>query len=1008
MLFFDRPKTPILFFVLPTYGQIVQIMNKKNVTQLIGLFLLLGWLPGVLQAQADPTEPLNEGDQYYQRGKSVLRKGDIDSMAYYWNRAIDVFKQVQDIEGLYNCYFGFSSVYMQLGQLEKAMTYSDSTFWVAVMNEPESDLYKEHLTYAHYRRGNLHNLSFSFELAIEDYRQAVHYELIRMKPDSNHLSRTWNNLATLYRNAGDYKKALDSYQYALNYGDAISWSVKAAILNNLGHLYFDEGDFPTALRFFQRAHLSFKENTEINNLKLSLTEVENYVNVCNNLGKTYDRIGDFAQAEMLLKKSLQLQQEYKFDASRLFTYRYLGQLYLQQKSFLKQGIGYLEKSLVLAKERFAPPNRDLGTSYYVLGKAFHQLDDIKTALNFYAQARKSLFQAVSQEQRLPTTPIEVLAEVTMLKILVKEGEALWKYYQKQQDREALLQGLDNFAFMDRLITQMRRGYLSQESKQFLATQVHQAYGVAIRIAQALYVATQEERYADAALNFFENSKAMILLESLETNDSQMFQDLRTNTRRKALLAQEAALKAKMANYKRLIYEAKQDEKKIKEWSQLLFETNQEFETIQTTFEEEYPEYFALKYASNTLTLQKVKEQLLNNGELILEYYMDTTILLTCVVGSDIFEIKAREIDASDLRMINAFLNEVSNFSFYKNAHSSFTDFWQSSFQVYELLLKHILEKVDLPLKELIIVPDGILNVLPFTALTMGKPVNEETPNYGPENMEYVLERYEIRYAYSLKSLLYYQERLLSNSAKSLFAGFAPSFKGPLIRHGIRSCANNQLSDLKYTSEEVRTIAEELDGDFFLGAKASSERFKNLVGDYQILHLATHACVNPDDPLYGKIFFGPEDYLYTLDLYGLSLRADLVVLSACETGVGSILSGEGVQSLARALAYGGCPSTLTSLWSIADRTTADLMIKYYMMLQEGHAKSTSLRETQLQFLHDQKTAQQHPVYWAGFTQIGANDPIDLSAKRNLIKGWYFFAAILLLSVGGWLFARNRHL
>ncbi|GJM35288.1 MAG: hypothetical protein DHS20C18_42890 [Saprospiraceae bacterium] len=970
---------------------------NKCLAQFIVLILFLLYNLNSSYAQSPSSDNKNTGTYFYQKGKEVLRNGDTDSMTYYWNKALSAFRKNNDIEGLYNCYFGYSSIYMQLGQLEKAMIYSDSTFLIAALSKEDPESYKDYLTYAHYRRGNLYNLSYDYKLAIDAYQNAIDYEMAKEMPDSNHLSRTWNNLSLLYRNAGDYQKAMVGYEHALEFGESIKWSVKAAILNNIGQISFDEEKYDQAGQYFIKAYHLFVDGIEKNAKEPTINEVENYVNVCNNLGKTYLKLKLNKQASKFLDRSLKIQKEYQFDRVQYLSNRYLGQLsLLEGKS--EKGISYLHKSITLANEQFKTPSRDIGACYYVLGKVYMGKGDIAAALDNLSAARKAMCRSLPSEQRLPNNPEDVLGEVTMLKVLALEGEALWERYNQDHQPGDLQRGMDNFEFMHRLIVHMRRSYLSQESKQFLATQVHSAYGTAIRVARALFLETGNNHYADAALGFMESSKSMILLESLAANEARMFTRLRANARGKALLEQEATLKTSIATYKRLIFEAGTDkaasEETLKKWNQRLFAANQDFEAVQSALGKEFPEYFALKYDTEVASIENVRQQILQKGELLLEFYMDDAAIITCAIGSDFIDITETPLLPEELKQINIFLEQVSNFSFYKEASVAYSKFCQASFSTYQLLLKNMLDKYPGTIEQLVIIPDGVLNFIPFSALLTSLPNDAQSANYSPDHLNYLLKDYTLRYAYSVKRQLFYQAITTRPKANAWFAGFAPSFAEAIDNTPIRSCATDQLFDLKYTRQEVSRISEKLNGKTFLGEKASSEIFQQVAADYRILHLATHACVNTTDPLYGKIYFGPSDYLYTLDLYNLDLRAELVVLSACETGLGSIIQGEGVLSLARGIAYGGCPSTLTSLWSISDQTTAEIMVQYYVELLQEKNKSEALRQAQLSFLQNQKSAYQHPVYWAGFAQIGKDDPISLANNFSSFK-WILIVSSLLL-------------
>jgi len=147
----------------------------------------------------------------------------------------------------------------------------------------------------------------------------------------------------------------------------------------------------------------------------------------------------------------------------------------------------------------------------------------------------------------------------------------------------------------------------------------------------------------------------------------------------------------------------------------------------------------------------------------------------------------------------------------------------------------------------------------------------------------------------------------------------------------------------------------------------------MAGRYRLLHLATHGQANDELGDYSFLAFGGDrdsvqnEFLYVRDLYDLSLLADLVVLSACETGTGEWQRGEGIISLARAFAYAGARSIVTTLWSVNDRRSKELMIAFYGGLGKGMTREEALWRAKYEMLESDASA--HPFFWAGYILIG---------------------------------------
>ena len=196
-----------------------------------------------------------------------------------------------------------------------------------------------------------------------------------------------------------------------------------------------------------------------------------------------------------------------------------------------------------------------------------------------------------------------------------------------------------------------------------------------------------------------------------------------------------------------------------------------------------------------------------------------------------------------------------------------------------------------------------------------------------------------------------------------------------------------LIRLQWAEKEVRGIADDLHGRAFCRRGATEDIFKRKAPQAGIIHLATHAIVNDEDPLYSKLVFAKDaasnedGFLNTFELYNMKLNASLVVLSACNTGYGKVIHGEGIMSLARGFMYAGCPSIVMSLWPVDDQSTAGLMKGFFSGLAQGLRKDDALRRAKLDYLKQADAVKSNPFYWAGFVSIGNTHPILIRVHKN---------------------------
>jgi CHAT domain-containing protein len=320
------------------------------------------------------------------------------------------------------------------------------------------------------------------------------------------------------------------------------------------------------------------------------------------------------------------------------------------------------------------------------------------------------------------------------------------------------------------------------------------------------------------------------------------------------------------------------------------------------------------------------------------------------------------------------------------------DFTNDSHALYEFLLKNSLLDLPKDVNSLMIIPDGKLTYFPFELLLPEKPKKDAVISYSSSAMPYLFNNYNISYGFSATVVnLTHQKTKQSNTGAP--AIFAPSFSNEYIAEN-RSCQEDNLSYLQCNTTEGERIKSLISGDIFTGDLASIQKFRQVASNSSILHLATHACVDEENADGNKIFF-TDTYLTNEDLNTVGVNADLVVLSACDTGLGKLIKGEGLMSLSRGFLCAGAASTVMSLWSVDDCATSDLMVNFYKELKDGKDKSTALKNAKLNYLAQADKLHQHPYFWAPFVLSGNVNPIESIASTSSFLYFGLGAVFLLL-------------
>jgi len=279
---------------------------------------------------------------------------------------------------------------------------------------------------------------------------------------------------------------------------------------------------------------------------------------------------------------------------------------------------------------------------------------------------------------------------------------------------------------------------------------------------------------------------------------------------------------------------------------------------------------------------------------------------------------------------------------------------------------------------ILILPDGIINLIPGEILT------GDTSH-----------QFSISYSHSLSYLEEQEEEIYDGPLLAI----APSFDENSWEQNANYVAYTRsgVSPLLHNRGEVEAIGKILPNTrLLIDDRAIVKEFRKRLRGSSMIHLATHAIGNLDVDLEPHILFYGDDQdnnILTLsEIYNLDLSANMVVMSACETGIGEYVAGEGVMSLARGFAYAGAKSVIASLWAVDDKSTSDIMVNFYKHLKEGKPKDAALRLAKKDYLATAGPLERHPYYWAGFIAIGDMSPLDFGDNFNWIF-WLFVVTVI---------------
>jgi CHAT domain-containing protein/predicted negative regulator of RcsB-dependent stress response len=371
-----------------------------------------------------------------------------------------------------------------------------------------------------------------------------------------------------------------------------------------------------------------------------------------------------------------------------------------------------------------------------------------------------------------------------------------------------------------------------------------------------------------------------------------------------------------------------------------------------------------------LTLKEV-QGFLDPGTTLIEYFVSGPNTFVWVVEKDKLQFVAVELPREELAGL---VKDLRDSVFTLGEKNKFDE---ASALLYKQLIEPLLTHITG--KELIIVPHDVLHYLPFHALV------------GSDG-HYLIEKYPVYYLSSASLLQFVKEKRKAGGEKVLAFG-NPDLGDP----------EKNLEYAELEAQEVKAVYPE--SSVFLKQEASEEKSKSLSPTHDILHFATHAQLNEDDPLSSAVLLaneGKEDgRLEVREIFGMDLKANLVVLSGCDTGLGKLSTGDELVGLTRAFIYAGTPSVVASLWSVDDSSTAHLMSSFYRNLKRM-SKVEALRQAQLELIRgDGRSDLLARRGVGGIGKLGET-PEPQSSSQNLISistsHPYFWAPFILVGDG----------
>jgi CHAT domain-containing protein/Tfp pilus assembly protein PilF len=754
------------------------------------------------------------------------------------------------------------------------------------------------------------------------------------------------NLGLVYMSSGKYSQAEEQLQMALSIRQSKvkgTSELIAATYNDLG-LVYSQINKDKALDFYEKAMTIYKQLHGAEHNKIAITNINTGI-IYRDLELYGDAVNNF-EAALKIWEKIYPNKPTPTKAIALYN---LGQTYLKMGD-RKAASGYYSRARKMYEESYGTKHPEVASVLNAIGNLQIAEGQFDMALQTYQDALKANVPSFSSSD-ISVNPrlTDYYHGTRLLYTLMFKAEAFEaRYLQKTLKFNDLRQAIATLQLCDSLIDILRQQTTNESDKIQLGAVASEVYADGVRITHEAGVnAVKKDLYFEKSFYFAEKSKGAALLDAIADTNAKSFAGIP-----KDLLEEEHALKSAIAlTSQKLAQKPTADEERyLRETS---FSLKRSYDEFTKRLEKQFPDYFNLKFNPSSPSIGQI-QNLLENKKAIISYFIDdkNSRIYIFQITRKSFSIEEHALPAEFDKYITGLRNGI----FYSEIKSYST----SAEKLYDLLIPKISSKIS----ELVILPTGRLGIIPFEALLTRE---EKTTDY--KSLPYLIRKFDISYEFSAGLILQKSTKKSNGSTPSIFL-FAP----------VTFPVKDKLDDLPGTEKEVKDIAQIFQSknytcDSFLKEKADEQLLKSdKLLNYNLLHLATHGVVDENNPELSRVFLqsgsdSEDGNLFAGEIYNLRLNANLVTLSACQTGLGKISKGEGVIGLSRALVYAGAQNIIVSFWSVADQSTAELMKDFYgQMLQSGPNEfSKNLSQAKLNLVKTENYSA--PFYWAPFILIG---------------------------------------
>lgn len=949
-------------------------------------FILFFFSLGVMQAG---TSRINQGK--YKSFREAFKAGEDNLKQGYFPAAIDAFREAFHFAGNHNhreeelrCLLKLGILLWNTGQLEEsrnkfktALSYSKE-----LGKKTDQDIILSYIKiHDFYDEAKNHRSSGRHEDAISCFQRAI--DLSKKVKSSEHEVKCLRQLSFVYWQENNLQEFLSLNLAALKIAQMINHlQEEGRCLNNVGLAYLKEDNFSKALYHLERALRIARD----------LGEIRDEADCLNNIGTMYISLGDYDKALDCFNKIIKINNKINDIYSLSLAMNNIGEIFrnrgllFENKNDLFSSLEYYFQCLSLVKQE------DRKTEVQVLnniGIVYISLGDNDNAIKYFNEAYNKA-KIINDTEALGMIFINMGYSYFKLKkyekarnnfefgvdlaIKTKSNQILWEaYFRLGQCYEKLgnnPQAVSYYKSAIDVIDYVRRNIALDTQKAGFARDKLRVYECLIDLLSRLKATESTGRYDKDIFFTIERAKARAFLESLGGASVDIQMQIRPELRKR-----ENEISNKISAMMTEISGSNITQHEREVLLDRLNEAEEEYLNLMSQMRVESPEIFGL-VSPRVRGTEEVQRRILDEKTALVEYFLGEDRSYGLLMTKDTFFLKVlpsrQEIESS----LKAYLKLLST-----PPEGKFKGILAAK-RISKEYFSFVEEQISDSIQRLIIIPDGIFHCLPFeTLVCVQSDLSHED--------SFLIEKYTISYAPSSSSLFFLMDSKSElEDQKYLLAVGNPVYPAKSSKRGgkIKSYGETlreiyinlgfDFSPLPFTGKEILGISKyfpKKGTDVYLGAKAKEEIVKDIpLKEYQIIHFACHGLLDEKFPFRSALVLTLDEdekedgFLQVREIHNLRMNANLVVLSACQTGKGILERGEGILGLPRIFFYTGARSVVSTLWRINDRSTAQFMKSFYRHLSKGKGKAEALRLAKIDVIRSRYS---HPFYWAAFILNG---------------------------------------